>query len=75
VVYRLVDGKAVITPVKIGVTDATHTQIVSGLADDDQVIVGPYKVLEDLKHNQRVYDDRTELPAKGPLASNPPKPS
>jgi HlyD family secretion protein len=75
VVYRLVDGKAVITPVKIGVTDATHTQIVSGLADDDQVIVGPYKVLKNLKNDQRVYDDRTELPAKGTLASNPPKPS
>jgi len=75
VVYRLVDGKAVVTPVKIGVTDATHIQIVSGLADGDQVIVGPYKVLENLKHDQSVYDDRTELPAKGATALKPAKPS
>jgi len=77
VVYRLVDGKAVVTPVKLGVTDATHTQIISGLADGDQVIVGPYKVLESLQHDQSVYDDRTELPAKGAgaTASKPAKPS
>jgi HlyD family secretion protein len=71
VVYRLVDGKAVVTPVKIGVSDATQTQIVSGLADDDRVIIGPYKVLENLAHNQRVYDDQAEPPAKGATASKP----
>ncbi len=75
VVYRLVAGKAVVTPVKLGVTDATHTQIVSGLSDGDQVIVGPYKVLETLTHDQSVYDDRTEPPAKGATASKPAKPS
>jgi HlyD family secretion protein len=75
VVYRLVDGKAVVTPVKIGVTDATHTQIISGLADDDQVIVGPYKVLENLENDQRVYADQIELPAKSVIARDPPKSS
>lgn len=69
VVYRLVGGKAVVTPVTIGFTDATHTQIISGLADDDQVIVSPYKVLEKLKHDQSVYDDRAEPPAKGATVS------
>ncbi len=58
VVYRLVNGKAVITPVKIGAADATSTVITAGLSDDDQVIVGPYKALESLHHDQAVKDDR-----------------
>jgi hypothetical protein len=54
VVYRVIDGKAVVTPVKIGPSDITHTIIRSGLKVDDVVIVGPYKVLENVKHDQLV---------------------
>jgi HlyD family secretion protein len=59
VVYRVIDGKAVVTPVKVGPSDVTHTLIESGLKDGDQVIVGPYKVLESLAHDQRVRDEKT----------------
>jgi HlyD family secretion protein len=58
VVYRYKDGKAVATPVKMGKSDLTHTVIVSGLNEGDKVIVGPYKVLEKLKHDQKVKDER-----------------
>ena len=60
VVYRFVDGKAVITPVTIGPSDVTHTVILGGLAEDDQVIVGPYKALEGLSHEQSVKDERED---------------
>jgi len=73
VVYRFIDGKAVVTPVKIGAADATCTEIVSGLADDARVIVGPYKVLETLRHDQAVKDDRAE--AKTPPAPTPTAPA
>jgi len=73
VVYRFIDGKAVVTPVKIGAADATCTEIVAGLADDARVIVGPYKVLETLRHDQRVQDDRTK--AKTPPATPPAAPA
>ncbi len=56
VVYRMVDGKAVVTPVRIGPSDMTHTIIRSGLAENDPVITGPYKALESLKHDQKVKD-------------------
>jgi HlyD family secretion protein len=65
VVYRYTDGKAIVTPVKIGPSDLTHTIILSGLSEGDRVIVGPYKVLENLKHNQRVRDERESQEAKG----------
>ncbi len=58
VVYRYVDGKAVVTPVKIGQSDLTHTIILSGITEQDKIIVGPYKVLEKVQHGQRIRDER-----------------
>jgi HlyD family secretion protein len=61
VVYRYIDGKAVVTPVKIGPSDLTHTIITSGLTNEDKIVVGPYKVLDVLKHDRKLTDER-ELP-------------
>jgi hypothetical protein len=36
----------------------THTIIVSGLKEADKVVVGPYKVLDNLKHDQKLQDER-----------------
>jgi len=58
VVYCVKDGKAVATLVKIGASNTTHTVIEQGLSEGDQVVVGPYKELEKLKHDQLVKDER-----------------
>jgi HlyD family secretion protein len=58
VVYRCVDGKAVVTPVKIGQSDLTHTIILAGVTEKDKIVVGPYKVLESIKHDQKIQDER-----------------
>jgi len=58
VVFRHIDGKAVITPVKIGHSDLTHTIIESGVTEKDKVIIGPYNILEKLTHNKIVMDER-----------------
>jgi HlyD family secretion protein len=58
VVYRYVDGKAVITPVKIGQSNLTHTIIESGITEEDKIVVGPYKVLESIRNDQMVQDER-----------------
>lgn len=58
VVYRYNDGKAVVTPVKIGPSDLTHTMITSGITEEDNIVVGPYKVLDGLKHDQNLRDER-----------------
>ena len=63
VVYRFIDGKAVVTPVKIGPSDLTHTIITSGISEQDRIVVGPYKVLDGLKHDQHLRDER-EVKAK-----------
>ncbi|MEN8126754.1 MAG: efflux RND transporter periplasmic adaptor subunit [Planctomycetota bacterium] len=60
VVYLLRDGKTVVTPVRIGPSDLTHTLIRDGLKIGDVVIVGPYKILEGLKHDQPVEEEKAE---------------
>jgi HlyD family secretion protein len=54
VVYRVENNKAVVTPVTVGPSDINNTVILSGLKAGDQVITGPYKVLESLTEGQAV---------------------
>ncbi len=58
VVFRCLDGRAVITPVRIGSSNLTQTIVEAGIEKGDKVIVGPYKELEKLKHDQVVKDER-----------------
>lgn len=58
VVYRMVDGKAVVTPVVVGSSDLTYTIIKSGLSEGEMLITGPYKALEKLAHDQKVKDEK-----------------
>lgn len=65
VVYRMIDGKAVVTPVRVGASNLTDTVITDGLKEGDRVIIGPYKVLETLAHGQHVVDeDADPTPAR-----------
>lgn len=57
VVCKFENAKAVMVPVTVGPSDITHTMIESGLKEGDRIIVGPYKVLESLKNDQKVKDE------------------
>lgn len=56
IVYVVVDGKTVATPVKVGPSDLTQTVITQGLSPDDIVVTGPFRILVDLKHDKAVKD-------------------
>lgn len=58
VVFRYIDGKAIITPVKFGPSNLTHTVVEQGVEEGEKVVVGPYKELEKLHHDQPVKDER-----------------
>jgi len=73
VVFRIIDGKAVVTPVTIGPSDLTHIIIRSGLKAGDKVVVGPYKALDGLQHDQAIKDEReAEAEKKKTLQSTEP---
>ena len=69
VCFVLVDGKAKITPVTIGASDMTHTQITAGIKDGDQLIIGPYKVLPGLKNDAKVKEDTSGATTKSTTQS------
>jgi HlyD family secretion protein len=71
VVFRHVNGEAVVTPVKIGASDLTHTVITSGLAAGDVVITGPYKVLEPMQHAAKVKADKASATSPVVASSGP----
>jgi HlyD family secretion protein len=75
VVYRVVDGKTVVTPVQAGASDLTSTQIIEGLAVGDEIVTGPFRVLVNLKHDQAVRDEKkvkAEEEAKAAAAAKKP---
>lgn len=57
VVYTIVDGKAVATPVSIGPSDLAETVILAGLEDGNRVITGPFKTLVGMTEEQEVKDE------------------
>ena len=60
IVYRFNDGKAKATPVEILASNTTHSAITAGIDPNDKIIVGPYKELEKMKHEQLVADEREQ---------------
>lgn len=58
-VFRVIDGKAVATPVATGPSNLTNTIIVDGLKEGDVVVVGPYKSLERLKDGDAVKSEES----------------
>ncbi len=72
VVYRLVDGKAVCTPVRPGPSDLTHTLVPAGLSANDVVVVGPYKVLEKIRDGEAIRDeDEVRVDAEADATEEP----
>jgi HlyD family secretion protein len=63
VVFIIKDGKAVMTPVKTGISDFQNIEIVSGIAANTQVVSGPFRaVSKTLKDgNQVVVKDAASL--------------
>ncbi|NLF31759.1 MAG: efflux RND transporter periplasmic adaptor subunit [Planctomycetes bacterium] len=71
VVYRFAEGKAVVVPVDVGPSSLTRTVIEAGLDGGDRVVVGPYKVLETLRHDQRLADENAPPASQSASAPAP----
>ncbi|MDG0968402.1 MAG: efflux RND transporter periplasmic adaptor subunit [Porticoccaceae bacterium] len=54
--YILVDGKAVKKPVELGISNDSVQEVISGLSLEDQVIIGPARVLSKLSDGDSVKE-------------------
>src|SRR6266568_4862113 len=53
-VFVINNGVAFFRPVKTGITGTTDIEIIEGLTESDQIVMGPYQVLRTLADNARV---------------------
>jgi HlyD family secretion protein len=53
-VFTIQNGVALFRQVKTGITGTTDIEILSGLAENDEIVTGPYQVLRTLKDNTRI---------------------
>ncbi len=60
VVFRMVDGKAVVTPIRTGASNLSDTMVTEGLSPGDVVVTGPYRVLERLKQGDAIREETAE---------------
>jgi len=66
VVFRMVDGKAVVTPIKTGASNLADTMVIEGLSPGDIVVTGPYRVLERLKQGDAIREETAQDALKAP---------
>jgi HlyD family secretion protein len=64
VVYTVVDGKAVLTPVVTGISDESDVVILEGLKAGDRLVTGPYRALKGLEDGEQVKK-RSDAKDKG----------
>ncbi|MEK6372299.1 MAG: efflux RND transporter periplasmic adaptor subunit [Acidobacteriota bacterium] len=63
-VFTVKDGKAKMSEVATGISDATHVAIVSGIKPADQVVTGPFRTLKKLKDGDSVEISKEEKKAQ-----------
>lgn len=56
-VFLVADGKAVFTPVKTGIAGEKYFEVLSGVKAGDEVIMGPFSSVRDLKDGDSVKID------------------
>ncbi len=62
-VFVIREGKAVFTPVAVGIADQQNIEVLSGLKEGDVIITGSYKTLRTLENEARVKAERKEKKA------------
>jgi len=57
-VYAFQDGKARFVPVQLGLAGELNVEVTSGLAQGQEILTGPFKLLRTLKDGERVKIDK-----------------
>ncbi len=58
-VFVIQDNIALFTQVTTGIADQQKIEVVTGLEDSTQIVVGPYRMLRKLKHGEKVSIEKT----------------
>jgi HlyD family secretion protein len=64
VVFVVQDGKARQRPVRTGISDETHVEVLDGVKAGEKVVTGPYRALRDLEDGDQVQISTPEKDKK-----------
>lgn len=56
VVFCVEENKAIAKPIKLGISDDTHYEVLSGLVENETVITGPFRVLSRTLQNEDLVE-------------------
>jgi HlyD family secretion protein len=62
--------RAVFVPVKTGITGATDIEVLSGLTEGQEIVIGPYKTLRSLKSGALLKRDTAKPSAANPTSNS-----
>ncbi len=68
-VFTVKGGKAKFVPVKTGIRDQQYVEIISGIAEGDSIITGPYKTLRTIKQSEVIDPQKPKFSTGGDSAS------
>ena len=63
------DGRALFVPIEIGIAGERHSEVLDGVAEGDEIVIGPFDVIRTLVDNERVTVQDAER-AEGTSAAN-----
>ena len=68
-VFVVRDGRAVFTPVEIGIAGERHFEVLSGLTAGDRVITGPFSEVRQMADGEevRLEDDAAQAEGGSPI--------
>ncbi len=64
-VFVVHNGVALFQPVKVGIAGQEHFEVLSGVAQGDTIVAGPYQAIRDLKDSSRVHAAKNLAPTGG----------
>ena len=64
-VFLIQDGTAQFRPVEIGIAGEEHFEVLSGLADDDSIVAGPFQTIRELGDSSQIrpMNDENQTPS------------
>jgi HlyD family secretion protein len=60
-VFVIKGDKVEFTPIKTGIVGESYFEVLSGLKEKDEVVIGPYKVLRELKDGDKIQVKKQEV--------------
>jgi HlyD family secretion protein len=68
--FMVRDGRALFTPIDIGIAGERHFEVLDGVQEGDEIVIGPFEVIRTLIDGERVTIQETPAATEGSTANS-----